>query len=372
MRHKILDVLRDRNGFLSDYLKDNLPSGYYKRSFTQKIDHVDYIKEIELPAKNKEELDHYWADFEKIDSLWHKAYWASSGIWDVRYIPEDIFYRKIEPKLNRYYMRGPYSDKNIYDQLYPEFQKPETIIRNVNGRYYSKDYNEMDQHIALSYVQVIASEDKFVIKPTLSTGAGKNVQIFDFRGDHPALIREHIEKAFKEYGKDFIVQKYLYQHDLLSEMHPNSLNTIRAISLRLNGEINILSRVLRLGVGGSIVDNGEAGYLTVGIDPEGKLNDIGINHWTYEKYEAHPTSNFRFKDVVLPNMDKVHALIKKAHKKLLYFDIVSWDIALDRLGEPVFIEINLRDQDINYHQRANGPLFGHLTENILEKVYGND
>ena len=53
-------------------------------------------------------------------------------------------------------------------------------------------------------------------------------------------------------------------------------------------------------------------------------------------------------------------------EKILYFDLISWDIALNNVGEFVFIEVNLGGQEINFHQANNGPLFGKMTENIVK------
>lgn len=37
--------------------------------------------------------------------------------------------------------------------------------------------------------------------------------------------------------------------------------------------------------------------------------------------------------------------------------MVSWDIAIDKDGDPVLIEANMRKGGINFHQFNNGPMF---------------
>ena len=43
-----------------------------------------------------------------------------------------------------------------------------------------------------------------------------------------------------------------------------------------------------------------------------------------------------------------------------YFRIISWDIAIDKNGNFILIEYNIKGQDINFHQLNNGPVFNKL------------
>src|SRR5512133_2305499 len=45
---------------------------------------------------------------------WLKVYGTISGIHDRRFIPEDLYYSEIEPRLNYKPLSKAYTDKNIY------------------------------------------------------------------------------------------------------------------------------------------------------------------------------------------------------------------------------------------------------------------
>lgn len=62
--------------------------------------------------------------------------------------------------------------------------------------------------------------------------------------------------------------------------------------------------------------------------------------------------------------------MKECHPRIGNFRLVSWDIAIDKNGNAVLIEANMRKGGINFHQFNNGPLFGNLTERVLEEVFG--
>jgi hypothetical protein len=368
-KESLFMTLNDRNYFLKNYLQDNLPRVYYRRTFKKKIENADYIQAYKLSDSYKNAIHDFWRPYEKVHLIWHQAFSAIHEEEDVRYIPEDVFYKKIEPTLNRFELAQPYVDKNMTDILFQEFKRPQTVMRNINGNYYDVDYEMIFDEDALTRIQHVAEEHKIVIKPSLDSGAGKNVRVLDYRGRGARAIENDVKKLCKHYKEDFIVQKFLYQHDLFHQMHEDSLNTMRIITLRFDKAIYILSRVVRMGNHGSFTDNAKTGCITSGFNAKGELQSFATNHWTFEKYEKHPYSHFVFKNTILPGVDEALSLVKKAHEKLMYFDLVSWDIAIDRSEKPHLIEIGVNIQDINYHQRTTGPLFGHLTEDVLRQVY---
>jgi hypothetical protein len=135
------------------------------------------------------------------------------------------------------------------------------------------------------------------------------------------------------------------------------------MTCRLNGEIKYLNSRLRTGKNDSIVDQG---YF-VGVKKDGYLNnqaiDFGLN-----KHTEHEDTGIKFSNIQVPSFQDAVQVCKDAHKRLLRFDIVAWDMAIDEQGDPVFIEMNLSAPDIAFMQMACGPLFKQYTEEILEQM----
>ena len=140
------------------------------------------------------------------------------------------------------------------------------------------------------------------------------------------------------------------------------------MSLIMNGKVNILSTVLRMGVNGNKVDNASAGGITCGVLENGQLKDVGYSADGI-KYDKHP-QGYIFSNCVIPNYEKAIHMVKICHERMGHFRLVSWDIAIDEDGEPVLIEANLRNGECDFHQYNNGPLFGELTEQVLDEVFG--
>ena len=67
-------------------------------------------------------------------------------------------------------------------------------------------------------------------------------------------------EELKRKGQTLVEEKIL-QHPKLSAIHPESLNTLRIATIKKDCEIHILCRILRMGQGGSVIDNITSGGL---------------------------------------------------------------------------------------------------------------
>lgn len=86
-------------------------------------------------------------------------------------------------------------------------------------------------------------------------------------------------------------------------------------------------------------------------------------------FETHPTTGFRFENHSLLGYEACKGLVTNlAYRLLQVSQLISWDLAIDEEGHSVLIEVNLRYGDIDFHQIANGPLFGIMTEDVIRDV----
>ncbi|QKY70420.1 IS30 family transposase [Lentibacillus sp. CBA3610] len=88
-----------------------------------------------------------------------------------------------------------------------------------------------------------------------------------------------------------------------------------------------------------------------------------------EEFTHHPTTNYRFDNLgKMENFDKFKTFVIDLHKDILHHDFVSWDIAVGIDGQPIFIEANFAGATCLYQLAAQRPLFGDLTEEIIQYV----
>lgn len=154
----------------------------------------------------------------------------------------------------------------------------------------------------------------------------------------------------------YLIQEFVEQHTEMSRLHPQSVNTIRLLTVRSlkDGQIYVMPSILRIGTGDSIVDNTSQGGLAVGIDlATGYLKQFGFYKPDFGlKTDEHPDSHVRFSEFQIPYFEEAKRQAILLHSMLPGLHSVGWDIAIGPDG-PIFIEGN-DNWEITGPQTCNG------------------
>ncbi|NLC05748.1 MAG: hexapeptide transferase [Erysipelothrix sp.] len=297
----------------------------------------------------------FWNSYNiKPHKMWFDLYGFKDQRYNPYYIPEDIYWTTIYPKVNKVEFRQAYTDKCFYDRLFPTLKQPRFILKNSHGILYDQQHNIITYDMALN---LLSKETTFVIKPSIHSGEGIDITFYKQR-------QYSIDNLLQSYQSNYIIQEIADQHEILKSLHPESLNTIRIISYLYQGEVHISSAILRIGQGGSKLDNFTSGGVAVAINDDGSLHTKGVNvlgQWLTH----HPDTNIEFESITLPNYNKVIEAVKQAHLLTHHFMIIGWDFTIDKDGEPLFIEYNGAP---GMNQITGGPLFGKHTKEILNSL----
>lgn len=301
----------------------------------------------------------YWKPFGiKPKKHWYRINCDKAEHISPEYIPDDIWFHKIIPHFNTLLFAQALQDKCQHGILVPGVKRPATVVKNIAGIYYDDDYNLLTEDEAIA--RCLAAE-RFLIKPSVGSGKGYNIR---FRNGSD-LDAEAVKELFRNYGgRNFIVQAKLKQHKDLASIYAKSLNTIRIVTFLYKNDVHILSMILRIGSGGSEIDNVSQGGMACKVNPDGTLAQYAVNRkgqWV----DRHPDGAI-FADVTIPGFQKLIETVKEAASKIAHFKILGWDFAIDESGEPVFIEYNVIP---GQNQKTWGPTFGSMTKNVLEEVF---
>lgn len=308
----------------------------------------------------------------KINTDWLEVYAAVSGKEDYRYVPEDIYYTEIEPKLNNKLFSKAWTDKNSYELFLGErVRRPEVVLRCINGVLYSPDFVPAGRPENFSGFAMAFRGCKLVIKPTMDSGGGKAVRIVCLN-DHGLTIDPPVEGVtnlaglFALYGGNFIIQKHISQHPWFARFNESSLNTVRVLTYRSvrDEKVHVMHRLLRAGRPGSVVDNQASGGIACGVDAEGNLMPFGIDKGG-RRHSG--TESIVFGEAgKVPFMDGITAAALEVAGCYRYSRLLGLDFAVNADGEVILIEVNDSNNEINFFQMSSGPLFGPFTEEVAE------
>lgn len=323
--------------------------------------HKIFSKNIkQLTKEQEDEIYKYWSKYtDDFDIAYHRYYIDKTGIFDVRFIPDDLFAGYIDGYLNNRSIEPGIADKNYFDIYLRGFKMPKTYIRLINGIYEDNDYKIISKEEALN---ILCRQRKITVKPSMASYGGKNVSFFD------NATKDEINEYLNNLPcQNLIFQETIKQSEKTAKLHPESLNTIRIMTLILDNDVKILPCSFRMGIGKSKVDNASNGGIYCKINDDGTLSNVAYNTLG-EKFTSHPNGG-EFAQIKFDFMDKVKKLVKEAAQRFPHFRLIGWDIAIDENDEPLIIEANLTMSSLDVIETVCGPVFGEYTEQVLHEVF---
>ena len=310
----------------------------------------------------------YWKRFgRRPDMYWFELAGSREQKMDPRYIPSDLYYIELLPYMNNMQFRFALEDKNYLDMRFSDVKQAPAVCRRIAGEYYDEKMKLIQPEDAVKLC--MEREGELFIKPALYTGFGRGIQSFvpaEYRADHgDERAGEMIRELFRETGANCIVQEKIRQHKVLSELSPDSVCTIRVLSLFIEGKVYVPNVYLRVSIPGS-------SHVVVGSEYNAQiLPDGSISHkicldeggW----FDNHKEGIFP-ESTVIPGLDRVIEQAKKLHPRGSHLKWIGWDFTLDEDGDPLLIEFNTSPGD-NAHRVCACPLFGRMTDWLLEDYF---
>jgi len=322
-----------------------------------------------LTPEQEAEILEFWKPYRDMKKEMHWFAFYNASCTDKAqlkyYIPDGVYFTDIDFPYTDPRRSDDLDDKNLYDLYFHDVRMPRTIIRKINGTLLDKDYHAVTIDQA---AQLCAGATQVVCKEARLSQGGHGIHFFDFNS---CSIEQFKQWITSEKHDNINVQEVIHQHESLNRIHANSVNSIRIMSFMLDGEVHILSSILRMGRDGAEVDNASRGGIMCGIKEDGQLTEYAYDE-RGNRWSQHPQGVI-FKDTKIVGHDKCCALVKQlAGRMCTTSSLISWDFAVGEDGEPILIEVNLTYGGVVIHQLCNGPIFGDLTEKVLDRIYRHD
>ena len=332
----------------------------YKKKITK---HMGKLKtHRKLTRAQKQEIQEFYKSIigKEIDLYSHEYFYSRTGVYSKFYIPTNFYMIELMGRANRWPFISAYGDKNLTEILLPNAKQPQTVLKRMNGHYYFEG-KAVSEAVAIERSKNL---DDVIIKPALSS-QGRGIASLSVTDGISNIDGLPIEKVFHQYGKNFLIQKRVKQHERMNALNPTSVNTIRIVTFRSDMEILLIYAVVRIGKMGSVVDNQCAGGISAIIDEKGRLGKFGFGGYEEDNIVKTDTGTI-LEGYQIPSYEKAIETVKNLHFQLPFFDLIGWDIAIDEDGDPVLIEWNQR---VGLSQSAFGPGFGKYTERILRELW---
>ena len=360
MAKSIIRIFKDAARGVNPIFYHSLCRRRFSREFIKKkVENTHCL----LSEKEKGEIAKFWKPYTRVDYRYFEFYGKfCANHTDLKYyIPDDEYYGKIDLFFSNVQLSANFDNKNLYDLYFHDVHQPQTICRYNGLIFMDGKYNRIDENEVINKCREVG---RVIVKPAVGSEGGRGICFWESETDSTQKLIEMIKNA-----KETIVQTIFEQHAILNAIYSGSVNTIRFVTLYNERGGVILSTILRMGRGGAKVDNASAGGVFCGVNKDGTLK-----RYSYDTlgntFDGHPDGG-TLMGISIPNFEKCKKMVLSLAPRVSHVStLVSWDIAIDKEGEPALIEGNFSCGQLDFHQICNGPIFGERTPEILDMVYG--
>lgn len=308
-------------------------------------------------------------------SFYHKfraiKYGFSSDFYHMYHLeknnPKDYiseYKRVLSRNINEQY-KIVFDNKLIFEKIFKNYlNTPKNIITVLD-----KLYDENGNVITSERLNEVLSDNKYIFKPAAGSGGGIGVGLIK-KVDENYLFNNKTYSFSKLYNellkyRGFVINEYICQHDYSSKINPNSVNTIRIITIRdvSTDEVIIPCAVHRFGSKKSgIVDNVSSGGYVTEINIEKGILGRTAYGIDVKFTDFHPDTKVKINGTKIPHWKDITSCILKVSKKFPYIPFIAWDVVVTENGFSV-IEINA-SSSLELFQ-----VFGSIKETKLGKFY---
>ncbi len=240
-------------------------------------------------------------------------------------------YRIPEKNRNTFITRG------INNEIVTKYNNPEYIkyfrdkieFNKKFNKYLNRDWMEVTDNNFEEFKQFIKKHKRIVIKP-VDESCGKGIEIIEVDDKNLKKTYDNILKTNR-----FLVEEVAEQCKEISALHPNSINTIRMVTLNKH----LVAAYLRIGTGDNVVDNFNHGGIVVPINIDTGTIDYPAIDKHDHIYEKHPDTEMSIINFQIPKWNKVKNYVEECSKTIPEMGYVGWDVCLGKDG-PCLIEGN--------------------------------
>lgn len=321
-----------------------------------------------LSETQKKEIDDFYLSNygEKIPYTWHQHYMAYTGKFDVKYFPELLYIPEFEYFMNQKsdYQRV-FADKNVTPMIAKSvgIKTPYVFLSCVAGVFRYCDGTLISLKEAIDKLGDIGEA---FIKPTVDSCSGNGCAVIDIKNGIDQISGKKLAELFAMMGKNFVVQERIKTHKSISSLYANSVNTFRIMTYFWKGSIEHVPIIMRIGQGGSVLDNAHAGGMFIAVTDDGVLHSTAFTEFN-QTFTEHPDTHVIYEGHRIELAPEVLKAAKKMHSAIPQVGVVNWDFTLDESGMPLLIEANIFGGGIWVFEMAHGcGAFGDKTGEILQ------
>lgn len=225
--------------------------------------------------------------------------------------------------------------KKLNPKEYWKYIDNKALFNDKFKKFLNRDYLVLNNNNYNDFKNFITKHKEIIVKPIDATcGVGVEKIKIDEKTNKDKLYKKLIE------NNQLLVEEVAEQHKDMNKLHPNSINTIRIVTIHNKYNVTtIVAAVCRMGTEGRVVDNFHNGGICAPLDSEkGIINDKAVDKQG-NFYDTHPTTKTKLINYQIPEWNKIKKLVTEASKEIPELGLIGWDVCVGP-DKPCLIEAN--------------------------------
>jgi len=176
-----------------------------------------------LTKEQKTRAAKFYAPYRKISSVYHNFYTEKTGEFYENYITDDIYFNDINYFYNDFQAFKFIDNKTNYDKLFPTIHQPKILATRKNGFWYLEDTLVSIEDV----FERLGKESTVFVKRATDCGGASGV--FCLSNESKEQFSQDFEQIVKSIPTDIAIQKLVIQHEALSKLNPDAVNTLKEL-----------------------------------------------------------------------------------------------------------------------------------------------
>jgi len=212
--------------------------------------------------------------------------------------------------------------------------KNKALFLNTFSDFVTRDWISSEELPFETFLQFIKRHEGIILKPNEGT-RGKGIEKIHYQGD------EEAEAIYRRVMQNrCILEECITACEEISAFHPQSLNTIRVVTVSGKGKCELFGALIRMGAGGSFVDNTHAGGIYAPIDiATGTVMTDGMDAHN-RHFPKHPDTGKPIKGFIVPHWLDIVETCRRASQHIPNIRFAGWDLCVLPNGKVEIIEGN--------------------------------
>ena len=288
----------------------------------------------------------YKAMLQKINAIHKKT--GRSRLWILRdmqrcavnygagYMDYDLFemYNLTDQQRDTYITRGRNNAliKQYNDPAFGHFLRNKGEFNQRFQAFVRRDWVYLtDKEAALAFM---GRHQVFMAKPMNGT-CGKGIEKIRMADeDGPESVWERLAA-----NGEYLLEEVIRQHPAVRAIYPESINTVRTVTIRKDGVTHVICTYFRIGNNGRHVDNFNSGGMVAPVDEKtGIVADRAIDK-NKNLYAVHPMTGTPIQGFQFPDWEAAMDMVRQAAALIPEIGYLGWDIAFSEDG-PMLVEGN--------------------------------